>query len=267
MKRVCALTVIVIMAAIAGTAAADSLSDAVGSMKQKSSQFYSDGVLPESVMTGASQRAVARESMDAVESTAFQEKIQNERERLKTEVFGLPTEKKAYYADAKKDDGTPHLGADERVYLFVSSSMPEATLRAYVQDIGALRDRNIVIVMRGFIGGIEKAMPTLHFMSDLLKVDPRCTGMNCARYQASFEIDPNLYRRFKPERVPALVYARGVNPLAPDMSEGVEWNVSTPSSSSWWMIYGDASLSYLLSRVAEDAKAPNVEAMAEIIKK
>jgi len=266
MKKTC-IAVVALLLASAGAAHADALMDAVGAAKQRS-QFYSDSDLPASVISGAAQAAAARDTMNVVNSPEFQERVQKERGRLQQEVFGAPAGmQKNYYADANGSGqgAAPHLQPDERVYLFVSSSMPEATLRAYVRDIGALRDKNISIVMRGFIGGVQNGLPTVKFMTDLLKQDPQCTGSNCALNEANFEIDPNLYRRFKPERVPALVYVKGVHSVDPDASEGIDGNV--PPSSSFWMIYGDASFGYLLSRVADDAQSPSLEAMANIIKK
>lgn len=239
---------------------------ALAAAKSNSTQFYSDGVLPDSVRTGAAQSEAARQAVGVINSPQYQQKVAKERDRLQQDVYGIAPKPKPYYEVAK--EGQPsRLAADERIYLFVSASIPEATLRAYVQDIDQLRDPNIIIVLRGFIGGMKEFKPTMKFINDLLKKDRGCEGSDCATYQATFEIDPNLYRRFKPTQVPALVYAREVAVSGPGVSEGIDAKQSTTATNPWWMIYGDASLSYLLSRVSDDTGSPVLAAFSDTLKK
>ena len=97
------------------------------------------------------------------------------------------------------------------------------------------------------------------------KRDLSCSGSNCATFGTPVDIDPNLYRRFKPTSVPALVYARGVNPIDPDVSEGSPENVPVPPPSSWTMIYGDMSLGYLFEQVATAANSSSLAMLARFL--
>lgn len=247
-------------------ARAGTIQDALEAAKANSAPYYTDiQLIPESVTSGSSQADTARKVMDTVNSKEFQEKVQKERERLQRELFSVgPVEKPGTYTDARRigTERVSHLASDERVYLFISSSMPLSTLRNYARDIDRLQDPNICMVMRGFIGSIQDASKTMEFWMRIRLKDLGCNGTGCSTYVTPIEIDPNLYRRFKPDSVPALVYVRGVKPVDPDVSEGSPENVPTPSPSAWTMIYGDASLAYLFERISEATKSTTLAAIA-----
>ena len=50
---------------------------------------------------------------------------------------------------------------------------PEDTLRSYVSDAGRLEGA-VPIILRGFIGGMTRIMPTMTFIQKILKRDPGC---------------------------------------------------------------------------------------------
>lgn len=249
---------------------AGSIQDAVEAARSGSSQYNSQvRQLPQGVLKGASQAEAARKSMEVVNSADFQRKVAQEQERIQRELFDGFTKPPAYYADAqkqKKDSNSPpRLAADERIYLFISSSMPESTLRAYVQDIDRLQDPNITMVMRGFVGSMRDAMASMEFLMRIRKKDQLCSGLACPTFGTPVDFDPNLYRRFRPAVVPALVYVRGVKPHDPDVSEGSPENVPTPPASAWSMIYGDASLGYLIEQIANTKGSPALAAIARFL--
>jgi hypothetical protein len=127
-----------------------------------------------------------------------------------------------------------------------------------------LGDKNVVMVLRGFVGGAGAFKPTMKFISRILYHDPDCSDLSgCPTFNATVEIDPNLYRRFMPERVPAIVYARGITPHDPDVSEAIPENVPALKSSSWVMLYGDASLGYLLSKIVDEKPSPGLVSLVE----
>lgn len=236
--------------------------------KARASQFYLDREAIEAVVSGATKTDDARRAQEIINSTEFKQKIEKEKARVGQEYFGVPSQPAVpYYVDPVAEaERNKRLATDERIYLFVSSSMPAATLRAYVQDIDRLHDPNIVIVLRGFIGGMRQFGPSQEFINNLLKKDPHCNGAACEMHEVAFEIDPNLYRRFKPTQVPALVYAQGVTLAGEGVSEGFDAENSNVPKNPWWVIYGDASISYLLSRVYADAKSPVLDAYSETLK-
>ena len=202
----------------------------------------------------------ARKAFEVYESPAFQRKVMLENERLKKEVFGGF---KAYYKDlgprsGKKagGKGRERLSPNERIYLFVSSSVPETTLRTYIEQIAGLRDPNIVVLMRGFIDGMKYMGPTLNFIGKLLEKDPSC-GLSCGLYGVNLEVDPLLFRRYGVVQVPAVVYVPDIEVLGPG-SEGLGRNANVGKA---YAFYGDAALSYSLKRINEEAKSASLAAV------
>lgn len=251
---------------MAGTSHAQSLEpirSAADTAKANASRFSLDRGAVESVVERGAKTEDAKRAAEIIRSPEFAQKVDKERSRLQQEVFGL-SEPATYYTDLNAEKRS-HLAVDERVYLFVSSSMPEATIRTYVKDLAKLKDPNIIVVMRGFIGGMDKFQPTMEFITNMLKEDRRCTGPDCAMRGVTFEIDPNLYRRFKPSQVPALVYARGVT-VQGEGSEGFDANGSSVPTNPWWVIYGDSSLSYLFSRVSDASGSAVLADFSEILR-
>jgi len=207
------------------------------------------------------EQAMLKEAkkLDAVyRSPEFQQKLADETERIKTEMFGEQL-KEEYYADAKKPEKKTlaKLAQDERVYLFISSSMPMTTIRNYVASVARLHDGHIMMVMRGFVGGMTKIGPTMQFTSQALKENPSCEGQECVTYPVRVIVDPLLFRRYGISRVPAVVFARGVKPETPESSEG-----DTGSGvSSHTTIYGDASLEYMLDQIRRDTGSASLKGL------
>jgi len=135
--------------------------------------------------------------------------------------------------------GTAILKEDERVYIFISSSVPKETLRNYARDLDALGQPRMSIVMRGFVGGMTKVRPTLEFFRGVLFKDDNCDPGKCEAYRAPILIDPLLFRRYGIEDVPAVVYARGVSVVDSTVSEGLGEGAET---GDYYILYGDAVL-------------------------
>jgi type-F conjugative transfer system pilin assembly protein TrbC len=269
MCRHCILALFLVCAAHATQA--QSLGE-VADKSLQNSQYYSDMKLPEDVKTGASGKAEAQKAVDIVNSEEFQQNIEKEKGRLQKEVFGITPAVDGYYSDhagGKERDGKRKvtLSADERIYIFVSSSVPEATLRAYAQDLEKLGSANAFMVMRGLIGGMAHFQPTFTFLSRVLLRDPDCDdGKNCVAFGAAVEIDPLLFRKYQPERVPAIVYVRGLKMHDTGLSEGDPVNVNSPADNSWWMLYGDSSLSYALEFIGKEAGIKKVSEIGTFLR-
>jgi len=207
------------------------------------------------------ENAMVKEAkkLDAVyRSPEFRQKLADETERIKTQMFG-DNVKEEYYADAKKPEkaAAAKLQKDERVYLFISSSMPMTTIRNYVASVARLHDGHIMMVMRGFVDGMTKIGPTMRFTSEALKKNPSCEGQKCATYPVKINVDPLLFRRYGISRVPAVVFARGVKPATPESSEGdTESGVSSHTT-----IHGDASLEYMLDQIRRDTGSPSLKGL------
>lgn len=228
----------------------DQANDLSGKMDTPHNKFAAQGL------------AQAQAATDKFNSPEHQAKIAKEQERLSKEVFANIT--KDYYPDAKKKDPTKtaekQLATTERIYVFFSKSVPEQTLKNYITMIAKTNDPNIVMVMRGFVGGMKKVMPTANYIRTLLQKDPSCDSVNtkCDMYPINVEIDPLLFQRYHVETVPMIVFASGVTAKTSekDKSEGDSQKTTVENS---FEISGDAPLDYMLERINTEAKRPTLE--------
>jgi type-F conjugative transfer system pilin assembly protein TrbC len=227
-------------------------------------QKYSKGILQDAEKSlpkpQPAMEEAAKKTYDNVASPEYQLKVSKEAERMRRELFKTGDAYADYYAVEKKAPDS--LAASERIYIFISESVPMSTLRAYAADISRLRDPNIVMVLNGFVGNKPQFEPTVGFMARVIERDSGCVednmgGGGCEMLEATVMVDPNLFERYRPKVVPAIVFASGVSPALPDVSEGDDDN--SPAAASWWMIYGDASLRYALEFTNREAKAKSLE--------
>lgn len=124
--------------------------------------------------------------------------------------------------------------------LFVSSSMPVATLRTYA---GQLERVGGVLAFRGMPGGMTRAAPMAKLSAEILRRDPGCSGPVCAMRNVQVIVDPLVFRQHGIARVPALAMIPGDPTRAYcGREEG------SPRSSH--VVYGDAALSGLLDEYA-----------------
>ena len=179
------------------------------------------------------------------ESKVFQGKCKAETERLKTSVFKEQIEGagKTYSESPANSAGT--LPPNERIYVFISSSMPEQTLKNYASAIDMTGDPNIEVVMRGFVGGIKKFAPTREFIQ---KITSKPDG---DVYAVSILIDPLLFRKYKIDRVPCTVYD---NDVGMDIHAAVD-------ADNYYALFGDASFEYGVERIEKETKSETLKAV------
>lgn len=127
--------------------------------------------------------------------------------------------------------------------LFVSSSMPVATLRAYA---GQLERARGVLAFRGMPGGLTKVGPMAKLSAEILRLDPGCEGPACAMRDVQLIVDPILFRQHGVTHVPALGLVPG-DPAQP-YCEREEDGPGTARAAH--LVYGDAALSGLLEAYA-----------------
>nr|WP_281287724.1 type-F conjugative transfer system pilin assembly protein TrbC [Geobacter argillaceus] len=189
-------------------------------------------------------------------SDEFQRRVKSETERIKAQVFGEDFAR--FYPDDVTSERKGKLTGSERVYVFISSSMPLQTVRNYASSVARLRDPRIVMVMRGFVGGMTRIQPTIRFVADVLKKQPSCSPAEgeCAMLPANLVVDPLLYRRYAIDRVPAVVFARGVKAENPGLSEGDSKNTEVAAS---YTVYGDASLEYILQSIGRESGSSSLK--------
>lgn len=196
-------------------------------------------------------------------SDAFQGKIQKETERIKRDLFHVAGRDKNIDHEGSGESSdqteiglkTGSLSSSERLYVFVSSSMPLATLRNYAADLARLSDGNVTMVMRGFVGGMQYAQPTLKLVSDVIVKDLACkkTEKQCDAHNVNFIVDPLLFRMYQIRQVPAVVYVPSYRSEEPGGSEGLG------EAPKYYALYGDASLAYVVERIQKETQSPSLK--------
>ncbi len=210
----------------------------------------------------AEGKAAAEEAWRVFQSEAFREKVRAEQRRILESLLPGKAPGGAFYADAPAAApraGAARLRPDERVWILVSSSVPRETLRNYVRDMDRLGDPNVRMVLRGFVGGAKKIMPTLDFVRGLILRDPSCRGEECPGFNAVIQVDPLVFSRLGLREVPAVAYARGVRAADPSMSDGAPENASVGEA---FVLRGDVSLGWALERFRRETGEDRLEAMA-----
>jgi len=133
------------------------------------------------------------------------------------------------------------LTEDERIYVFISSSVPKETLKNYASSIDRLKDSRIIMVLRGCIGGCSKLMPTAHFVQSIVAPSEK------EQLHVEVQIDPNLFRLHDIGIVPAVVFASGVRLDVDEGSEGDLTHIQSAPSS--YAVFGDVSLDYSIEKI------------------
>lgn len=158
---------------------------------------------------------------------------------------------------------SPLLREDERVYVFISSSVPVETLENYAFSIDRLGIQNVSMVMRGFVGGMKEIGPTVEFVRKIILKDPECVP-DCEAYKVNVVIDPFLFRRYKIEKVPAIVYTKGVRILDYFSSEGL---MESANVSDYYILYGDMAFDGALERINATAKARSLDCVVHKLRR
>lgn len=191
------------------------------------------------------------------------ERVEKERSKLIERGFygmdaagGVPGNNQGQAGHAHH--GTAIFKEDERIYIFVSSSVPKDALRNYARDLDGLGQPRMSIVMRGFVGGMTKVRPTLEFLRGVVFKDESCNSDKCEAYRAPVLIDPLLFRRYGIEAVPAIVYARGVRIMDSTVSEGIKAGAET---GDYYILYGDAALEGALELINREVRSGSLDCL------
>lgn len=132
---------------------------------------------------------------------------------------------------------------NEKLYLFISSSMPDSTVRAYLERVAvAGKDEQVETVMFGMVGGMENGKEAMsEYLARALLVNPDCKDSVeaiCQRYPINLSINPAVFKKFKITKVPCVVYVRGEN---------------------YWTVDGDSSLEFLLKKINVELKETSID--------
>ncbi len=203
------------------------------------------------------EMTVAAGKLDAYyRSPEFQGRVRAETERIRSQVFGESYAR--FYPDSMAEENRGKLAGSERVYLFVSSSMPLGAVRAYAASMARLHNPKVMMVMRGFVDGMTKLQPTIDFVGSILKEDTACSFIDgeCRMRPVNLVVDPLLFRRYGIDRVPTVVYVRGLRSTDGALSEGDVNNTGVTDS---YTVSGDASLEYVLGVIGRESGATTLK--------
>jgi len=197
----------------------------------------------------------AKKSAKTFASPTYQNMLQEEIARVRAALSPgeKPREPQISQKTKNQDD---YLLSDERIYLFISSSIPIKTLKNYAADIDRLNDPRITMVMRGFINGMQKVKPTMQFVRNILNKDPQCDNLaQCPTYHVTINVDPLLFSRYGIDTVPAILYVNGVSSVDPPKSEGLPANTSIADA---YIVDGDVSLEYALDIIEQQSHSSQI---------
>lgn len=195
-----------------------------------------------------------------LKSPEFKSRVAKEKERFEnSEVLG----QKAFAYDNQSSSTKKAAPAvkfeNERLYIFMSSSVPESTWNAYAESLNKINSEDARMILRGCVGGCTYLKPTISFLQNIIAPDPQYPR------NVIVDIDPILFKTYGISKVPAIVYARNVNVLSRDISEGLNDNLSGKPVT--FTIYGDVSLQYALQRISDKTNSTFIKSLNDILKK
>lgn len=147
---------------------------------------------------------------------------------------------------------------EDRMVVFVSSSMPLQTLRNYARDLERI---NGLMVLRGMVDGMQTMGPTLTLISRVLRVDAACEGGHCRMRKTNVVIDPILFRENGIIAVPATVFVEGM-PLQPYCER---FEVDSLPRDARYIVYGDVSVRQLASELYRLSKNTRLEPLVKAL--
>lgn len=127
---------------------------------------------------------------------------------------------------------------EKSLYVFISSSMPDAIVRRYIESSQEI-NKETIFVLRGFIGGMKEFGPTKAYVTKLLCGDLPPGSPGCK--VATVDVNPNLFKMFGVDRVPTIVYV-------PAEQEKILCSTGDIPS-KWFTSIGDANLMYHMSQI------------------
>lgn len=139
-----------------------------------------------------------------------------------------------------------------KLFIFISSSLPNETIENYMNFAKQHKDK-VYLVLNGFIGNdISKIRPTVNFISKIscgLTLDEiqKKKDKNFKCDIARVDINPLLFKAFKVDKVPAIVYSY-ISYADIMNSMSIPDNANPIKDSDFLLIYGDVSMKYALEK-------------------
>ena len=202
-------------------------------------------------------RKAAQQAAERFYSREYRKRIENEVERLKSEQFEEVLQ--GFKDQLEPESASTVLASGERIYIFISSSVPLSTLRAYAFELDRINDPAIGLVIRGFVGGMKRFKPTLNFIQNIFQKDESCDlfSEECETYNAAMSIDPALFRKYSIRTVPAIAYVRGIT--KEELTLKGEGRSKLNDREEADIVYGDISIEFSLEIIRRKTRNKAVE--------
>ena len=212
-----------------------------------------DGNLPE---VDAAMLEKARRSACYTQSSQFKKQVDRYKATVTRQLNLRPQQE-------TPERPKPAPGQNERLIIFISSSMPMDTLRGYASILDGLDPSKVSMTLNGFVGDSSRIRQTMDFVNDILIRQTPCDSLTseCDMYKAVVNIDPLLFRTFKITAVPTVVYCPDVTVADQALSLGAPDNLKGMQA---FRITGEVPLEYALDRLAERKQGP---LLSELVKK
>lgn len=170
------------------------------------------------------------------------------------------TSKTPQKENKKKDDSLFKLEEGERLYIFMSSSIPMNVWKEYVRtvDNNGLNDA-VTMLLRGCVGGCQKIHPTAKFIQSVLMKNKHDVE---DLYMTEVMIDPMLFKKYGIQRVPCFVYGEGIKIKDMKISEGLTENIDTDMNNQT-MSCGDWNFKYHISQLYDKTHSKSLKRMLD----
>lgn len=145
------------------------------------------------------------------------------------------------YVKSQQEKGEQnfYFNSKETIYIFISSSLPKETIENYLESTKYIQD-NVVFVMQGAIGGMQKIKPTLQWIKELI-------GEKYAN--AKIVIDPRLSEHFNIKQVPAILYTQ--KDFFEMKSQEIQSANAAKADADTYIFYGDMPIGYVIKKMNE----------------
>lgn len=150
-----------------------------------------------------------------------------------------------------------YLEPNEKIFIIISSSLNDTTIKNYFNSLEQV-NTDISFVLRGVVGNDVRYMnPTTEYLQKLMVKNLKGDLQDKANYyEYRIEINPKITRRFKIDRVPAVLYIQNYNSVVQDYKE----IIGEPDENENYVIaYGESEVSYALQEINKKVKSKGLD--------
>jgi type-F conjugative transfer system pilin assembly protein TrbC len=214
--------------------------------KKKSCTSCAANPLPISKEQTTEGKKAADKAMEGFNSKKNQDKLREAKARVQERIASRASQAGASLLIQPQAAPLQQNASKDKVYVFLSSSMPEEAVNACIAQAARYGDGRIIPVFYGFPGGLANKRAAGSYFAHMMQESLACKDtqdLRCPRSRIRMKVNPALFQQYGITRVPTVVYTNGEDS---------------------WALGGDATLGYLLEKINGEARSPF---LAQVIKK